>query len=111
MTVKSREAVNVSASSGNIRCRIRTTLPSGTSTTVDSFLHHVKKFGWAGAFSVSFRFGALLPNHSVTRRKRRALAITETELKVIAALAIIGLNRSPKNGYKAPAAIGTPSTL
>ena len=32
------------------------------------------------------------------RRSRRALAITETELKLIAAPAIIGLRRTPKNG-------------
>ena len=44
-------------------------------------------------------------------RRRRAFAITETELKLMAAAAIIGLNRIPKNGYKTPAAIGTPSVL
>ena len=43
--------------------------------------------------------------------RRRALIMTETELKVIAALAIIGLSRSPNKGYRIPAAIGTPSTL
>ena len=37
--------------------------------------------------------------------------MTETELKLIAAAAIIGLNRIPKNGYKTPAAIGTPIEL
>jgi hypothetical protein len=31
-------------------------------------------------------------------RKRNALAITDTELKLIAAPAIIGLRRTPKNG-------------
>jgi hypothetical protein len=35
--------------------------------------------------------------------------MTETELKLIAAAAIIGLSRIPKNGYNTPAAIGTPS--
>lgn len=40
-----------------------------------------------------------------------ALAITDTELKLIAAAAIIGLSRIPKNGYKIPAAIGTPIVL
>jgi hypothetical protein len=40
-----------------------------------------------------------------------ALAITETELKLIAAAAIIGLSRSPKNGYRTPAATGTPTML
>ena len=33
-----------------------------------------------------------------TRRRRRAFAITEIELKLIAAAAIIGLNRIPKIG-------------
>ena len=48
---------------------------------------------------------------SASRRSRSALAITDTELNVIAALAIIGLSSQPKNGYSTPAAIGTPSTL
>jgi hypothetical protein len=37
--------------------------------------------------------------------------MTDTELKVIAALAIVGLKRIPKYGDKTPAAIGTPSVL
>jgi hypothetical protein len=37
--------------------------------------------------------------------------ITETELKVIAALAKIGLRSRPKNGYRIPAAMGTPRAL
>lgn len=37
--------------------------------------------------------------------------ITETELKLIAAAAIIGDNKIPKTGYKTPAAIGIPNTL
>lgn len=37
--------------------------------------------------------------------------ITDTELKLIAAAAIIGDNKMPKKGYKIPAAMGTPSTL
>ena len=36
--------------------------------------------------------------HSCTFLSRNAFAITETELKVIAALAIIGLSTIPKNG-------------
>ena len=43
--------------------------------------------------------------------KRSALTITDTELNVIAALAIIGLSRSPKIGYRTPAAIGTPNQI
>jgi hypothetical protein len=36
--------------------------------------------------------------YSASCYSRSALAMTETELKVIAALAIIGLNSSPKTG-------------
>ena len=39
------------------------------------------------------------------------MLITDTALKLMAALAIIGLSKMPKNGYSAPTAIGTPSTL
>ena len=46
-----------------------------------------------------------------SRWSRKALAMTESELKVIAALAQIGLMRRPTNGYSAPAAIGTPTVL
>ena len=35
---------------------------------------------------------------SAALRKRRAFEITETELKLMAAAAIIGLSKSPKNG-------------
>jgi hypothetical protein len=38
------------------------------------------------------------PDYSFTPRNRNALAITDTELKLIAALAIFGLNNHPKNG-------------
>lgn len=37
--------------------------------------------------------------------------ITDTELKLMAAAAIIGFNKSPKNGKRTPAAIGTPAAL
>ena len=49
--------------------------------------------------------------HSAAFRRRSALTITETELTLIAALAIIGLSRTPKTGYRIPAATGTPSAL
>jgi hypothetical protein len=45
------------------------------------------------------------------RRSRSALAITDTELRLIAAAAIIGLRSSPAKGYRTPAAIGTPKRL
>lgn len=50
-------------------------------------------------------------NHSLSCRSRRAFPMTDTELNVIAALAIIGLSNTPKIGYSSPAAIGTPKTL
>ena len=37
--------------------------------------------------------------------------ITDTELNVIARLAIIGESNIPKTGNRTPAAIGTPITL
>jgi hypothetical protein len=50
-------------------------------------------------------------DHSPTFLSRNAFKITETELNVIAALAIIGLSKTPKNGYRSPAAMGTPIEL
>jgi hypothetical protein len=50
-------------------------------------------------------------DHNASFLSRSALAITETELKVIAALAMMGLSSSPKKGYRTPAANGTPITL
>ena len=45
-------------------------------------------------------------------RRRRALAMTDTELKLMAAAAIIGLSsRCAEIGYSTPAAIGTPRAL
>jgi len=55
--------------------------------------------------------GASVSNYKLTRRRRNALPITETELKLIAAAAIIGFSKSPINGYSTPAAMGTPKTL
>lgn len=49
--------------------------------------------------------------HSGTRRSRSALAMTDTELNVMAALATTGLSSRPRAGYNTPAAIGTPSML
>jgi hypothetical protein len=37
--------------------------------------------------------------------------ITDTDEKLIAALAIIGLRSQPTSGYSTPAASGIPSTL
>jgi hypothetical protein len=49
--------------------------------------------------------------HNFTRPSLSELLITETELKLIAAAAIIGDNKIPKNGYSTPALIGTPALL
>ncbi len=48
---------------------------------------------------------------SDTRLRRNAFEMTDTELSVIAALAHIGLIRVPVNGYRMPAATGTPTAL
>jgi hypothetical protein len=37
--------------------------------------------------------------------------MTDTELKLMAAAAIMGDSRSPKKGYNTPAATGTPNEL
>jgi hypothetical protein len=52
-----------------------------------------------------------ISGYSFARRSRRALAMTDTELKLIAAAAKTGCNSNPVNGYSTPAAIGTPSRL
>ena len=44
-------------------------------------------------------------------RSLRALPITESELKLMAAAAIIGLRSKPNAGKSTPAASGTPTTL
>ena len=44
-------------------------------------------------------------------RSRSAFATTDTDERLIANAAIIGLNRRPNTGYSTPAAIGTPSAL
>lgn len=58
----------------------------------------------------SFRRHAV-PYYRRSPRIRKAFAITETELKLIAAAAIIGLSNNPKSGYRTPAATGTPRAL
>ena len=49
--------------------------------------------------------------HNLTLLNLKEFAITETELTLIAAAAIIGDNKIPKNGNNIPVAIGTPNTL
>jgi|SRR5271165_1624381 len=49
--------------------------------------------------------------HSLAFLSLSALLITDTELKLMAAAAMIGLSRMPNLGYRMPAATGTPSAL
>lgn len=49
--------------------------------------------------------------HKLIRRNRKALVITDTELKLMAAAAIMGESSRPKKGYNTPAATGTPAAL
>ena len=65
----------------------------------------LKLLSWQANYRTNVVGQALrLPRHArrlsynLTRRNRSAFAITETELKLIAAPAIIGLRRRPKNG-------------
>ena len=51
------------------------------------------------------------PPHSLMLRKRNELPMTDTEERLMAAAAIIGDSRTPKNGNKMPAATGTPAEL
>src|SRR3970040_814351 len=59
----------------------------------------------------SLELRLLLVAQTFMRRRRSAFPTTDTELKLIAAAAMMGERRSPKNGYSAPAAIGTPTAL
>ena len=73
--------------------------------------------GWSGEKSFHDSFGFLSDGYGVpsgqrsTRLSRKALVITETEDRLIAAAAIIGESSRPVKGYSSPAAIGTPSAL
>jgi hypothetical protein len=53
----------------------------------------------------------ILLAQSFTFRSRKAFAMTDTELKLIAAPAMIGLRSTRKKGKRTPAATGTPSAL
>ncbi len=49
--------------------------------------------------------------HNLAARSRSAFVITETELKLMAAAAIMGFSSRPNAGKSTPAASGTPTTL
>ncbi len=74
---------------------------ASVSSIVKYFIHDTKSVTVTGVTNCySFNFLNL-----------NAFAITETELNVIAALAIIGESRMPSTGNTTPAAIGTPTML
>jgi hypothetical protein len=54
--------------------------------------------GYAGAGAPAETKWRVRGRHSSARRSRNAFAITESELKVIAAAAIIGLSSRPATG-------------
>ena len=56
-------------------------------------------------------FLLLCGSQSLVPLSRSALLITETELKLMAALAIMGLSSQWNNGKKTPAAMGIPNRL
>ena len=58
--------------------------------------------------SVSY---AIAAGHSFTLLSLSALLITDTELKLMAAAAMMGLSNIPNLGYRMPAAMGTPTEL
>lgn len=71
----------------------------------------VSAFGISAWFWIELAAGIKKVQAIETVRNLRALAITETELKLIAKAAIIGESRIPKVEYKAPAAMGIPIQL
>lgn len=50
-------------------------------------------------------------HYILTPLNRKEFAITDTELKLMAAAAIIGESKIPKTGNRTPAATGTPNVL
>ena len=68
--------------------------PSGKAKPYRYVLRHRRK-------SAASRLGVVdikVQSHNLMRRNRNAFPITDTELKLIAAAASIGLNSNPKNG-------------
>lgn len=51
------------------------------------------------------------PGYRPSLRSRSALPMTDTDERLIAAAASMGLSSHPKKGYSTPAAMGTPSVL
>ncbi|ODU05285.1 MAG: hypothetical protein ABS89_02105 [Thiobacillus sp. SCN 63-1177] len=65
-----------------------------------------QSLAWAWT-DMLFRAGSAFPIlqgiHRLMRRNRSALVITDTELKLMAAAAIMGESNNPKTGYSTPA--------
>src|SRR6266545_2826051 len=59
------------------------------------------EFAWRTLWSAAI--------HDFAPRNRSALAMTDTELKLMAAPAMMGLSRTLNKGYSTPAATGMPS--
>ena len=84
-----------------------------TSDEVSGFVAAVLQsvlVGQVGAAPCGFQ-GAVFSFYNCCPLNRKALLITDTELKLIAALAIIGLKNQCSTGKNTPAAIGIPSRL
>ncbi len=65
----------------------------------------------AGDYGAGLPWPGALAIQSLLLRSRKALLITETELRLIASAAIMGDSSQPVNGYSRPAASGMPSAL
>ena len=66
---------------------------------------------YAGRNSIAGRKIDILCHQNFMPFSRAAFAMTLTDDSAMAAAAMIGDRRMPNNGYKAPAAIGTPTAL
>jgi hypothetical protein len=62
-------------------------------------------------FTLSVRVTGANGRQSFSRRSLSALPTTDTELRLMAAAATMGLSNRPKAGYSKPAAIGMANTL
>ncbi len=65
----------------------------------------------AGCVNIIIGKGKKSASYSAIFRSLRELLITDTELKLIAAAAMMGDSNNPNTGYNIPAAIGTPTEL
>ncbi len=103
--------------SGQINCVARVVCPSlDFQDTCSSISFGRMRFASCASSTVLEILRLCFPpdftvGYSFTLLSLSALMITDTELKLIAAAAKIGLSRIPNLGYRMPAAIGTPSEL